>query len=208
MALWPNIGKQINAKQSAIAAQRQQQDAAAANRALSQLYAQQAGLGLAAQSARNLLGYPAQPKFKPSDAFPNTLGWRTWVWDITTNELRSPVQGTAWNGTELRCETWDESDVIRGAAGIHAHLVPDNWHKLVVPEAPNQGRAYAETRNGSFRACIAIQGVVERFGRFVLGTEGWRAEWVQIRRLAAPTEEIGLSLEAVFPEVEIVYGNR
>ena len=44
--------------------------------------------------------------------------------------------------------------------------------------------------------------------RFVLGTEGWRAEWVQIRKLAAPTDEIGLALERAFPDVEVIYGNR
>jgi hypothetical protein len=190
VSIWPSLNSQANAK-------RQKRDLAAQQDAMNQLFLQH----------RNMWVDPT-PAFKPSAKYANTLGWRTWVWDITATELRSPVQGTAWNGTELRCEAWDESAVIRGVAGIHAHLVPDDWHKLVVPEAPNHGRAYAEQRGDDFRACIAIQGVVERFGRFVLGTDGWRAEWVQIRQLAAPTDDIGLALEKAFPDVEIVYGNR
>lgn len=162
------------------------------------------------RQAPSMLGYYPDPEpiFKPSAKYANTLGWRTWVWDMTANELRSPVHGTVWNGTELRCESWDESEVIRGVAGIHAHLVPDDWHKLLVPEAPNGGRAYAERCGDGFRACIAVHGLVERFGRFVLGTEGWRAEWVQIRSLSAATDDIGLALEKAFPDVEVVYGNR
>lgn len=148
------------------------------------------------------------PIHKPSAKYPNTLGWRSWVWDLTAKELRSPVQATAWNGPELRCDRWDEADVVRGVAGIHAHLVPDDWHALPIPESPNGGRAYAELHDGQLHACVAVQGIVERFGKFVLGVEGWRAEWVVIRELCAPTEEIGLSLEQSFPDVEIVYGNR
>ena len=53
-----------------------------------------------------------------------------------------------------------------------------------------------------------LSGVVERFGRYVLGTTGWRAEWVVIRKLRAPTTEIGLALETAYPEVEILYENR
>jgi hypothetical protein len=204
MALFPRLGRQNAALGNAAAQQPILSQLQSAQQ--SQLYAL-----YAQQAQRNMwgsVGLPEPPKFTPSDLYPNTLGWRTWVWDMTANELRSPVQGTTWNGTELRCEGWDETDVVRGVAGIHAHLVPDDWHKLVTPGAPYQGRAYAEFRSGGFRACVAVQGLVERFGRFVLGREGWRAEWVQIRRLAAPTDEIGLALEAAFPEVEIVYGNR
>lgn len=50
-----------------------------------------------------------------------------------------------------------------------------------------------------------ISGIVERFGRYVLGTEGWRAEWVIIRKLLAPNTEIGLALERAYPDVEVIY---
>jgi hypothetical protein len=50
-----------------------------------------------------------------------------------------------------------------------------------------------------------VTGIVERFGKYVLGTEGWRAEWVMIRTLKAPSVEIGLALEQAYPDVEIYY---
>lgn len=170
---------------------------------MQQMMRQGSGLSRAVGSAQG------QPQaIQPSRNYPNTLGFRAWTWDMTTNELRSPVHGTTWNGVELRCERWDEASVVRGVAGIHAYLVPDNWHKHALSEAANAGRAHAEYRDGGFRAVVAVQGLVERFGKFVLGTDGWRAEWVMIRKLAAPTEQIGMALEAAFPDVEIIYGNR
>jgi len=53
-----------------------------------------------------------------------------------------------------------------------------------------------------------VTGLVERFGRYVLGTEGWRAEWVVIRKLRAPTPEIAEALARAYPEVEIADGHR
>jgi hypothetical protein len=53
-----------------------------------------------------------------------------------------------------------------------------------------------------------VIGVVERFGKYVLGTEGWRAEIVVIRKLRAPSTEIGLKLEQAYPEVEVCYEDR
>jgi hypothetical protein len=139
-------------------------------------------------------------KLSPDKAAPPTLGWRCWLFDLVSHELTSPHRGTVWATPELRCEDWCESDVIRGVAGIHAHLVPENWLKLDPQEAPPMAQL---TPDG--RAVIAVTGIVERFGKFVRGTEGWRAEWVIIRKLRAPTTEIGLALEAAFPDVEIVY---
>lgn len=51
----------------------------------------------------------------------------------------------------------------------------------------------------------AIHGIVERFGKYVMGTDGWRAEWVIIRKLYAPDTETGLALEAAYPDVEVIY---
>jgi hypothetical protein len=53
-----------------------------------------------------------------------------------------------------------------------------------------------------------VVGVVERFGKYVLGTEGWRAEIVVIRKLRAPNTEIGLELEQAYPDVEVYYEDR
>jgi hypothetical protein len=53
-----------------------------------------------------------------------------------------------------------------------------------------------------FGGC-GVHGIVERFGRYVLGTEGWRAEWVVIRELLAPDENTALALMRTYPEVRI-----
>jgi hypothetical protein len=44
---------------------------------------------------------------------------------------------------------------------------------------------------------------VERFGRYVLGTEGWRAEWVVIRELMAPDTETALALMQRYRDVKV-----
>jgi hypothetical protein len=48
-----------------------------------------------------------------------------------------------------------------------------------------------------------VHGIVERFGRYVLGTEGWRAEWVIIRELMAPDTNTALALMQRYPEAKI-----
>jgi hypothetical protein len=200
-----------------------------------------------------LSGFPNVPL--PADpAQPSTLGFRGWLWDMTNRQLVSPVQGTIWDGPELRCDEWDESEVIRGCAGIHAHLVPPRWTTWDCPEViafreptrvflhvfPGHQAAQALTlsvrrsswvwrRTNYVRYAsltpsnpileegpeswptpssievVGITGIVERVGRFVLGTEGWRAEWAVIRTLKAPTQAIGLQLEKAFPDVQIIY---
>jgi len=145
----------------------------------------------------------SQPR--PDHKHPTTLGWRCWEWDIETHQLFSPSQGTLWPTPELHCDHWDEIEVVQGAAGIHASLVPPNWKQNLHPIHPNHQAYIKHREDGSLSPCIVITGIVERFGRYVLGTDGWRAEWVIIRKLRAPTAEIGLALEATFPDVEIVY---
>lgn len=140
-----------------------------------------------------------------SRGYDDTFGWRCWVWDMTARELRSPQHCTPWPSPELRCEDWSQDDVVRGVSGIHAALVPENWIAQTIPEAGGVTEAFLKDFGAGQHACIMLHGIVERFGKFVLGTEGWRAEWVVIRKLQAPTTEIGLALEATFPDVEIVY---
>ena len=129
---------------------------------------------------------------KPDPAAPTTLGWRLWH----ENVLWSPQQKTPWPSAELRVENYSESDTLRGFAGIHALRVPVDWRRAVWPRSCG-----VTAKNG-------IVGIVERFGRYVLGTEGWRAEWVFIRKLLAPNDEIGLKLESCYPDVEVYYANR
>ena len=59
-------------------------------------------------------------------------------------------------------ERWSDTDAVRGEAGIHARRMPCDWRFAVSPRAmPEIG------------SCG--HGIVERFGRYVLGTAGWRA---------------------------------
>jgi hypothetical protein len=140
---------------------------------------------------------PAVIAAQPDPGAPDTLGWRIWYWDAERQRLRSPDQRTLWHSAELRVERWDESSVLRGQAGIHARRLPRDWLQ-----------AEWGDHDGPTMRANCLSGVVERFGRYVLGTIGWRAEWVVIRKLRAPTTEIGLALETNYPEVEIVYEDR
>lgn len=140
----------------------------------------------------------------PDPAFENTMGYRSWyVGD--DGFLCSPHQSTVWRDPELRVEYWDEGDAVRGQAGIHATLVPMAWRRMrPVGEAPH----HAGRRIGPFtsndRPCVP--GLVERFGKFVLGEKGWRAEWVVIRKLIAPNRYVMAGLKEMYPEVEIIMG--
>ncbi len=139
----------------------------------------------------------------PDRSTPSTLGWRSWIWDEKTCALLSPTQQTPWLDPELRCEAWDTSDAIRGVAGIHAHLVPMRWESVA---SEYSGTAWATGSGQTGAASPLVTGVVERYGRYVLGTEGWRAEWVVIRKLRAPTPDVAQALARVYPEVEITHG--
>jgi hypothetical protein len=119
----------------------------------------------------------------PSPDAPDTLGWRGWYWNGSW--LISPMQGTEWHVSTLRAEVWADNLAVQGVAGIHAMRVPTDWR-----------------RARSFGDC-KVHGIVERFGRFVLGTEGWRAEWVVIRELMAPDTETALALMRKYPDVRV-----
>lgn len=153
---------------------------------------------------------------KHYDADPNisnTFGWRCWNWLVLDEELKSPIRSAVWYDAELRCEIWDESEVIRGKAGIHARIVPTEWQKEFCPEGSSSVNSFDALQTSysiNDDICVVIQyyqidGIVERFGKYVLGTEGWRSEWVIIRELRAPNTEIGLALEKKFPSVIIHY---
>jgi hypothetical protein len=130
---------------------------------------------------------------KPDPKVPDTLGWREWLFQPAQRLLMSPIQLTAWPTAQLTAETWTDEGGVRGTVGIHAHLVPKHWK--VVSELGS---------NDEHR----VSGIVERFGRYVLGTEGWRAEQVVIRELMAPSTEIGLKLEQSYPDVIVHYPDQ
>jgi hypothetical protein len=130
----------------------------------------------------------------PDPKAPNTLGWRGWKWDPEIKVLVSPAYQAFWEGPELRVTDWDTSEALRSHKGIHAKLVPHDWKVAIWggDDCPDLG-------------LLPVTGIVERFGRFVLGTLGWRAEWVIIRKLLAPTQELGFELERAYPDVEVCY---
>lgn len=126
---------------------------------------------------------------RPSFKRPDSLGWRTFGWHPTKHCLVSPVQGTLWTEPEMRVEKWDERDAVRGAAGIHACRLPrGDWRTAQRPHDMPQHQ---------------ILCLVERFGKFVLGKEGWRAEWVFIKEILAPDEAAARALRRVYPELPI-----
>ncbi len=137
------------------------------------------------------------PSFaKPDPSLPDTLGWRAWIWSEEAKCLLSPHQHSPWPEAELVIPHWDEGDVVRGVAGIHARLVPKRWRYIGWPDGDGSGGIGED---------VLVTGIVERFGRYVLGTMGWRAEWVVIKELVAPTTDIGLALEKLYPDVVVHY---
>jgi len=142
--------------------------------------------------------WQARRRSMPDPHAPDTLGWRIWHWDANLKRLKSPSLGTVWYTPELRVPDWSTSDAVRGKAGIHAARMPYDWRRASLAGTELNGYVAPYAKE-------TIVGVVERFGKYVLGTEGWRAEWVMIRSLKAPSTEIGLALEQAYPDVEIYY---
>lgn len=138
---------------------------------------------------------PSPPHRKADSAQPDTLGWREWKFDPSSERLKSPSQDTIWQEAELVVPYWDDGEAVRGVSGIHAHLVPKHW-KILCAESGE----YVQTDDPN-----RVHGIVERFGKYVLGTEGWRAEWVVIKELMAPSTEVGLKLEQAYPDVIVHY---
>jgi hypothetical protein len=136
---------------------------------------------------------------RPDPAAPTTLGWRAWIWSPSRQCLLSPHQMTEWTGPELRAEVWSDSAVIRGEAGIHARRMPVDWRRAGWVSASHTD---TEGPSESEETCM-VTGIVERMGRYVLGTTGWRAEWVLIRELCAPDLETYTALRRVYPEVTV-----
>lgn len=131
-------------------------------------------------------------------AAPDTFGWRVFRW--TNGELRSPIRGTIWPADGiLTAERWSDGDALRGAAGIHARRLPRDW-RVADPRLDEELGGY--TKLG------IIIALVERWGRAVIGSHGWRAEHVAIRAVRAPSTDIGLAIEAAYPTVEVIYEDR
>lgn len=128
---------------------------------------------------------------------PDTLGWRAWRWSSHWHHdvLVSPHQGTPWFGPDLRVEEWVEDEALRGVAGIHARRMPRDWRRAAWCDSSMQ--------EGPPATSGLVTGVVERYGRYVLGRTGWRAEWVVIRALQAPTLAIQDALMRAYPDIPV-----
>lgn len=130
----------------------------------------------------------------PSHGRPNTLGWRTFSWDRKRKCLKSPSQGTLWENNELVADGWSDAAAVRGKAGIHACRLPrGDWKLADKPHDMPSG------------ICVAL---VERFQRFVLGVEGWRAEWVIIKELLAPNAAVARTLRKLYPDIPVHVAHR
>lgn len=133
---------------------------------------------------------------KPDSAAPDTLGWRCWLWDSALKRLRSPHRGTVWRTACLSAEHWSDEGAVRGVSGIHARRMPQDWLRA--------GWIYMGHQEGDISdARLLVHGIVERFGRYVLGDRGWRAEHVMIHELAAPSVPVMLALMEAYPGVRV-----
>lgn len=147
---------------------------------------------------------PLSPEAEVDPSQPDTLGWRAWYWysaDRVSEPplLISPHMHTPWRAPELHVEQpWDDQQILRGMSGIHARLMPRDWRKAGWP-------MLSEKEGPQDDLPFLVTGVVERFGRYVMGTTGWRAEWVVIRALMAKTTDIGLALESKYPDIPVYY---
>jgi len=132
----------------------------------------------ARESCREYLRALGEPVWEPPERFADgTLrGWRTWATDsdFPLVPLRSfnGAPGNAWprGVLEARC-LLDCGDVVRASCtcGIYAFSRPD--HEELVEALHHSTRARA------------VLGEVSGWGQANLHEDGWRAEYVMIRRL-------------------------
>ena len=119
------------------------------------------------------------------------------IWRMGEDGLLRSItrQYFVWTSSRVRAESFTVSDVVHGDTGIHAYRMPgdvDGWLR----GAPTF--LYFTREN-----LQDVYGIVERFGLYVLGTEGWRAEEAVIRKLWANSPEQAALLRAAYPDVEV-----
>jgi hypothetical protein len=162
--------------------------------------------------------YPPEPPRYVGPVLAPEFGWRYWAWSPSRQILCSPMYRAVWRTGELRALNWyarEQVSAMRNHAGIHAVLAPVEWWDAedseIIPSGdPVKGYSCSVEEGIGERADwtsdeISITGLVERFGRYLLGERGWRAEIVFIRELLAPNTEIGLQLEEAFPDIRVRY---
>lgn len=138
----------------------------------------------------------------PDKYAPDTLGWRCWIW-THDNKLISPYFNTVvWHSETMQAENWGSYDDSRNnSVGIHALLMPINWRQAGYPYFPT-AQLKLLCNLDQIRGSV-ITGIVERFGKFVLGDLGWRSEWVIIKELQTDSPCIADLLQQRFPQVSV-----
>ena len=128
---------------------------------------------------------------------PTELGFRHWKY--ADGYLISPQYTRIWLTPEMRGEVDFGNTNVEGNSGVHAERMPVDPDKFV---QLSYNHPICMSYNNSE---VIVWGVVERFGDYILGEKGWRAEWVMIRTLYAPNNKIGQELERTYPEVRVRY---
>lgn len=149
---------------------------------------------------------------------PDEMGWRYWNWSPSRLTLCSPLYRSVWREREFVAVNWPKRRANpdeRNHTGIHAARAPVDWWRRTngelrkVGDKAGQSGISTNVQVGETLAYvddeIIVQGLVERFGGFVRGTRGWRAEMVIIMEFLAPNNRIGLQLEQAFPDVPVRY---
>jgi hypothetical protein len=137
---------------------------------------------------RRELAHIIRAHYRSNPFLPSIYGWREWYLDRQSYILQSPMRRTPWPTAALQAHTWSNEPLVHEHEGVHAHRCPADWriNQDCWPQWPN-----------------SITGVVERFGRAVLGRNGWRAEHVVIRELIARDREIALALSMRYRSVRV-----
>jgi hypothetical protein len=126
--------------------------------------------------------------YRANPFLPSVYGWRKWYFDTKTYVLKSPVMHTPWPTAALQAHTWSNEPLVHGYDGVHARRCPADWR--------SNEECWPEW-------AILVTGIVERYGRAVLGRNGWRSEHAVIRELIARDYKIALALSMRYTSVRV-----
>lgn len=112
-------------------------------------------------------------------------------------QIISPTQFTIWKTEQLAVQSWDESAVVRGVAGIHAAWPARSTYTYPAIDHPTGEHCYLADVRG--------------FGKVVKGITGWRAERCIIDRFYLtkqwfdrPQRRYLQTLVANYPNIEFL----
>jgi len=102
---------------------------------------------------------------------------------LPNGQLQSPQQQTLWQGPSLVASQWDTDSACRDASGIHALWPPCNLRVAIEAVAKRLAHYMGCDLSGDEAAYALVGG----YGRYVIGTDGWRAEQQVLQALYVPT---------------------